>query len=292
MLHGRDAERALVAELLDATRRSQSRVLIVRGEPGVGKTALLEDARDGAGDMHVLTARGVESESELPFAALHQLLGPVLERLPEVPGPQARALGAAIGLTEGSGSERFLVFAGCLSLLAAAAEQRPVLCVVDDAHWLDAASADAVLFVARRLSAEGVSMLVGTRDAQDGRFEAPGLPSLQLGGLDGDAAAALLEQGAGMSAAPAVRARLIEQTGGNALALLELPSGLTAAQMTGSMPLPDALPLTGQVEAAFLGRAVRLPEAAQRLLLVAAADDSEQLPTVMRAAGRFDAGPD
>src|SRR5215207_8555943 len=210
MLHGRDAERSLVAGLLDAARHSQSSVLVVRGDPGVGKTALLEDARDQATEMQVLTARGVESESELPFAAMHQLLGPVLGRLTEIPSPQATALGAALGLNEGRANERFLVFAGCLSLLAAAAEQRPVLCVVDDAHWLDAASADAVLFVARRLSAEGVSILVGAREAERGHFDARDLPSLVLGGLDGEAAAALLEEGAGVSAPAAVRKRLVE----------------------------------------------------------------------------------
>src|SRR3954454_19681477 len=126
MLHGRDAERALVGELLEAARHSQSSVLIIRGDPGVGKTALLDDARERASDLQVLVARGVESESELPFAALHQLLGPVLGLLDEIPGPQARALGAALGLSEGPGTERFLVFAGCLSLLAAAAEKQPV----------------------------------------------------------------------------------------------------------------------------------------------------------------------
>jgi DNA-binding CsgD family transcriptional regulator len=287
MLHGRDAERSLVTELLDAARHSHSGVLVVRGDPGVGKTALLEDATDRATDMQVLTARGVESESELPFAAMHQLLGPILCQLTEIPAPQAGALGAALGLNEGRASERFLVFAGCLSLLAAAAEERPVLCVVDDAHWLDAASADAVLFVARRLGAEAVAILVGARESERGHFDAPGLPLLTLGGLGGEAAAALLEEGAGVRAAAAVRDRLVEQTRGNALALLELPSGLTEAQMTGSEPLPDALPLTDQVEAAFLGRAAALHESAQRLLLIAAADDSEDLPTVMRAAKSF-----
>src|SRR3954452_1371327 len=292
MLHGRDAERALVGELLEAARHSQSSVLIVRGDPGVGKTALLDDARDNAVDLQVLVARGVESESELPFAALHQLLGPVLGLLPEIPPPQAHALGAALGLNEGRGGEHFLVFAGCLSLLAAAAEKQPLLCIVDDAHWLDSASADALLFVARRLSSDGVAILVGIRESERGHLEARDLPSLTLGGVDAEAAAALLEQGAGLSAAPAVRERLIEQTGGNALALLELPRELTPAQMTGSEPLPDALPLTGQVEAAFLGRAVQLPEPAQQLLLLAAAEGSEDLPTVMRAAESFGAGPE
>src|SRR4051794_24047308 len=292
MLHGRDAERALIGELLEAARHSQSSVLIVRGDPGVGKTALMDDARERASDLHVLSALGVQSESELPFAALHQLLSPILGLLEEIPAPQASALGAALGLNEGPGSERFLVFAGCLSLLAAAAETCPLVCIVDDGHWLDSASADALMFVARRLDAEGVAILVGARESERGHLETTGLKSLTLGGIDAKAAAALLEQGAGVSAAPAVRERLIEQTGGNALALLELPSALSAAQMTGSEPLPDALPLTDQVEAAFLGRAVQLPEPAQRLLLLAAAEGTEDLPTVMRAAESFGAGPE
>src|SRR4051794_26186151 len=292
MLHGRDAERALVGELLEAARHSQSSVLIVRGDPGVGKTALLDDARERASGLQVLSAGGVQSESELPFAALHQLLGPVLDLLEEIPAPQAGALGAALGLNEGHGSERFLVFAGCLSLLAAAAENCPVLCIVDDAHWLDSASADALLFVARRVSAEGVAILVGVRESERGHLETRDLPSLTLAGLDAEAAAALLHQRSGLSAAASVRERLIEQTGGNALALLELPGELSAAQITGSEPLPDALPLTGQVEAAFLSRAVQLTEPAQRLLLVAAAEGSEDLPTVIRAAESFGAGPD
>src|SRR5262249_33153284 len=159
VLYGRDSERARLGELLEAARLSRSGVLVLRGEPGIGKTALLEDTRDRAADMHVLTARGVESESELPFAALHQLLRPALDHVDRLPGPQAAALQGALGLGEGSGEERFLVFAATLSLLSELAERRPVLCLVDDAHWLDAASADALRFVARRLDAEGIVML-------------------------------------------------------------------------------------------------------------------------------------
>ena len=288
MLHGRDAECVLVAELLDAARRSESRVLIIRGEPGAGKTALLADARARADGMRVLAARGVASESELPYAALHQLLGPILDRLPEIPAPQGRALGRALGLSDDGGSERFLVFAGCLSLLAAAAEDGPLLCLIDDAHWLDAASADALLFVARRLGAEGIAILAGTRTAERGGLDGTGLPSVTLGGLDLAAAASLLE-GAGLPVAAAVREQLVEQTGGNPLALLELPRGLTAGQLAGTEPLPEALPLSERVESAFLTRVLVLPEAAQRLLLVAATDDSEHLSTILRAAAEFGA---
>ena len=249
MLHGREAECALVAELLDAARLSESRVLIVRGEPGAGKTALLADARARADGMQVPAARGVPFESELPFAALHQLLGPILDRLTEIPAPQARALGRALGLSDDGGSERFLVFAGSLSLLAAAAEGGPLLCLIDDSHWLDAASAEALLFVARRLGAEGIAILAGTRTAERGGLDATGLPSLTLGGLDLAAAAALLE-GAGLPVAAAVREQLVEQTGGNPLALLELPRGLTAGQLAGTEPLPEALPVSESVESA------------------------------------------
>ena len=150
--------------------------------------------------MRVLAARGVASESELPFAALHQLLGPILDRLPDIPAPQAGALGRALGLSDDGGSERFLVFAGCLSLLAAAAEEGPLLCLIDDTHWLDGASADALLFVARRLGAEGIAILAGTRTAERDGLDSTGLPSLTLAGLDLAAAASLLE-GAGLPVA-------------------------------------------------------------------------------------------
>ena len=164
VLYGRDAERAEIGALLEAARDSRSGALVLRGEPGIGKTALLRDARDRAEDMHVLTARGVESESDLPFAALDQLLRPALDQLEQLPPPQAAALRGALGLEEGAGDERFLIFAACLSLLSELAERRPVLCLVDDAHWFDTASADALLFVARRLDAEGIVMLFAARE--------------------------------------------------------------------------------------------------------------------------------
>jgi DNA-binding CsgD family transcriptional regulator len=283
MLYGRDDERAVIGQLLDAARKSRSGALVVRGEPGVGKSALLLDARERAGDMHVLSARGVESESELPFAALHQLLRPALHHVDDLPPPQAAALRGALGLDESGPDKRFLIFAGCLSLLSELAERRPVLCLVDDAHWLDAASADSLRFVARRLDAEGIVLLFAARDGEVRTFEAD-LPSLLLEGLDVNAAAALLTRRFGIDTSADVRDRLVEQTRGNALALLEVPSALTAEQLAGDEPLPEALPMTRQVENIFLGRIHRLPQDTQRLLIVAAADESENAALVARAA--------
>jgi DNA-binding CsgD family transcriptional regulator len=282
VLYGRDLERDRIGALIDAARASHSGALVLRGEPGIGKTALLEDAREQAYHMHVLAARGVESESELPFAALHQLLRPALHELDQLPPAQAEALRGALGLGDGSSQEKFLVFAGCLSLLSELAEDQPVLCLVDDAHWLDSASADALRFVARRLDAEGIVLLFAAREGEARTFEAD-VPSLQLHGLDVEAAAKLLTQRARVPTAPTVRDRLVEQTLGNALALIELPAALSDAQLAGDEPLPEPLPLTHQVESVFLERVRRLPDETQLLLLVIAADDSENAVFVARA---------
>jgi AAA ATPase domain len=290
MLYGRDVERALIGGLLDGARDSRSGALVVRGEPGVGKSALLLDARERAADMHVLSARGVESESELPFAALDQLFRPALRYLDRLPAPQAAAFRGALGLDAAGSEERFLVFAACLSLLSELAERRPVLCLVDDAHWLDSASADALLFVARRLDAEGIVILFAAREGEVRAFEAQAVPSLVLEGLDADAAAMLLARAAGVDAPPSVRAHLVEQTRGNALALLEVPTALTRGQLAGEEPLPEALPMTSHVEGIFLERVHRLPPEAQRLLLVAAADDSENAALVTRAGESLGVG--
>ena len=285
MLYGREAERARIGAMLEQARASRSSALVLQGEPGIGKSALLDDAREQAEDMHVLSARGVESESELPFAALHQLLRPALGSLEALPPPQAAALRGALGLGERTGDDRFLVSLAALSLLAEHAESRPVLCLVDDAHWLDAPSADALLFVARRLGAEGIVLLFSAREGEERRFEGTGLSVLELGGLEAGAAETLLaELGPSATVAPHVRNQLLAQTRGNALALLELPRALTEAQLAGAEPLPAALPLTEGVEQVFLGRVRRLPQATQRLLLVAAADDTGSLATIMHAA--------
>src|SRR5436309_3528337 len=214
VLYGRDAEREQIGLLLRRARESRSGALVVRGEPGIGKSALLEDTRERASDMQILTARPVESESELPFAALHQVVRPILGHVERLPAPQATALRVALGLEEGQTPERFLVFAAGLSLLSELAERRPVLCFVDDAQWLDTASAEALLFVARRLDAEGIIMLFGAREGDVRTFEAPDIPSLALTGLEIDAASMLLTRGATAEIAPAVLDRLVGQAQG------------------------------------------------------------------------------
>ncbi|SDC06329.1 regulatory protein, luxR family [Geodermatophilus telluris] len=291
MLAGRDAERAAVAALLDGARGGTGGALVVRGVAGAGKSTLLADAAAAAAGVRVLRTSGVESESPLAFAALQRLLWPLRSLLPGLPAPQRAALGAALGVAAGEG-DRFLVFLGTLSLLADAAEDCPVLVVVDDAHWLDDASAAALLFVARRLGAERVALLFAARDGDARRLDAADLPAVVLGALTGADADAVLSARAGVVADPAVRDRLVTATGGNPLALGELAGVLTGDQLAGRAPLPDPLPLTGGVERAFLDRYRRLAEPAQRLLLVAAADDTGRTTVVRDAAGLLDAGDD
>jgi DNA-binding CsgD family transcriptional regulator len=291
VLYGRDPERARVGELLDGARSLRSAVLVISGEPGVGKSALLEEARDLADGMTILSGGGVESETHLPFAALHQIVRPVLHYVESLPQTQADALRGALGLVAG-GSDRFLVSLAALSLLAEAAERQPLLCVVDDAQWLDDASADALVFVARRLDAEGIAMLFAAREGELRRFEAPGLPELHLGGLDPAAAGALIDRHASVALSSEVRDRLVVETGGNPLALLELSPALTDAQLSGAEAMLAPIPVSARVERAFLARVDRLPEESQTLLLVAAADDTGELATVLRAAAQLGAAPE
>jgi pimeloyl-ACP methyl ester carboxylesterase/tetratricopeptide (TPR) repeat protein len=287
VLYGRDRERDEIRAVLDGARISRSAALVVRGEAGIGKTALLQDARDRATDMHVLAVRGVQSEAELPFAGLHQLLRPALNLIDQIPVPQARALSGALGLGERSGDDRFLISVASLTLLSELAERRPVLCLVDDAQWLDTPSSDALLFVARRLDAEGIAMLFAVRENEEDPFVAERLPELILRGLEPSAAGELVDRTAGHEVPAAVRDRLVDQAAGNALALLELPSALTRAQLAGRDPLPDSLPLTHDVEAIYLERVRRLPEPTQQLLLLAAADSTGRLAPILRAASSF-----
>jgi DNA-binding CsgD family transcriptional regulator len=289
MLYGRDLERSRIGELLAGARASESAVLVISGEPGVGKSALLDDAREQAGGLVVLSGAGVESETQLPFAALHQLVRPVLSHLEALPDPQASALRGALGLGAGGSDDRFLVSLAILSLLAEAAERQPILCLIDDAQWLDDATADALLFVARRLEAEGIVMLFAAREGELRRFEAPGLPELRLGGLDPATAGALIDGHARAVLSSEVRERLVADTGGNPLALLELSSSLSEAQLSGAEAMLTPIPVGAQVERAFLARVHRLPEETQTLLLVAAADDSRELATVLRAAAELGA---
>ncbi len=287
VLHGRREEREALERLLEAVRGGQSRVLVVSGEPGVGKTALLESAIGSASGFRVLRAVGVESEMELAFAALQQLCAPMLDRMDRLPGPQRDALGVAFGLRAGNAPDRFLVGLAVLSLLADAAGAQPLACVVDDAHWLDRASAQALVFVARRLLAESVALLLATRDPSD---ELEGLPQLALAGLRKGDARALLGWAVRVPLDERVRERIVAETRGNPLALLELPRGLTAAELAGGFGSLDAPGLSGQIEDSFRRRFARLPSETRRLLLVAAAEPVGDPVLVWRAAGLLGIG--
>ncbi len=257
----------------------------------MGKTALLAYAVERASDMTVLTVTGVEGESDLAFAGLHGLLLPIVDALDGVPEAQREPLAAALGLAAGEGRDRLLVSAGVLSLLAAAAEPKPILCLVDDAQWLDIPSANALSFTARRLVAEDVVILFGARDGELRRFEAAGLEELDLGGLEREVAAVLLDQVA-REAAPSVRGRLLDEAAGNPLALLELPAGLSDAQLAGHARLPEALPVTDRLRAAFWQRIERLPEPSRAALLIAAAEEAGELAVILRAAAELGLPPD
>jgi DNA-binding CsgD family transcriptional regulator len=289
MLFGRDAERRRITALLDGARSGRSGSLLVRGEAGVGKSALLDYARRRARDMTVLAGCGIESEAQLPYAGLHQILRPMLGLLDRLAAPQARALRGALGLADGRSDEWFLVSLAVLSLLSEASEEQPLLCLVDDAHWLDSGSAESLVFAARRLHAERVAMLFAARDGDLRSFDPHGMPELRVGGLDADAAGALLDRHAGVALSPVARDRLIEGTNGNPLALLELSSTLSEPQLRGLEAMLEPLPVGARIERAFRAQVDRLPEDTQSLLLVAAADDSRAAGTVLAAARRLGA---
>jgi len=294
-VYGRDAELAVIERLLGRARGGTSGALVLLGEPGAGKSALLAAAARRAAGFRVLRAGGVESECELAFAALHQLLLPVAGRLDRLPAPQARALGAALGIrapADGAPADgdRLGVAGGVLSLLAEAAEERPLLCLIDDVHWADQSSAAALGFAARRLMAEGVVLLAAAREEDPGLPPLDGVPVLRIGGLDTAAAAALLAKRAGDALIPEVRDTLVAATGGNPLALTELPALLTADQLAGRVPLPDPLPVSGDLGRAFAARVERLAPPVRGLLLLAAAGGGEA-GTLLRAAGLGGAGP-
>jgi hypothetical protein len=292
VLYGREAECAAVEGLIAGAGSSQSGALVVRGDPGLGKSALLEHATERAARMRVLRAVGIEAESELAFAALHQLLRPTLDLLTRLPEPQAAALAGALGLSRVSVQDRFLIGVGVLSLLAEAAEDAALVCVVDDAQWLDRPSADALTFAARRLEAEGVVLLFAARDGELRRFEAPGLAELRLGHLDAEAAGALLAEHVPTALSGEVRERLVANAGGNPLALIELAGLLSDEHLAGRAPLPDPLPPSAEIERVYLERARALAPATQVLLLLVAADDTGSLATVFEAAATLGIEPD
>jgi DNA-binding CsgD family transcriptional regulator len=281
-LAGRAALVARLDRLLADARAGQSAVLVLRGEPGIGKTALLGYAAESAGGFQVARAAGVESEMELPFAGLHQLCGPMLGGLARLPSPQRDALGTAFGVSPGAQPDRFLVSLAVLSLLSDTAEQRPLLCLIDDAQWLDRSSAQVLAFVARRLHAESVVLLFAEREP--GEFDQlAGLPDLPLPGLPDDCARELLASAISGPLDDRVRDRILAEARGNPLALIELPHELPPAKLAGGFGLPGALP--GRIEASFRRRVQQLPPATQRLLLVAAAEPTGEPALLWRAAG-------
>ncbi len=228
---------------------------------------------------------------ELPFAALHQLCGRMLGRLGRLPGPQRDALGVAFGLRAGSAPDRFLVGLAVLGLLSEVAAGQPLLCLVDDAQWLDQASAQALAFVGRRLDAESVALLFGTRDPA-GEGGLAGLPGLVLTGLSDADARALLASVLPGRLDERVRDRIIAESGGNPLELLELPHGVTAADLAGGFGVAGPPPVTGRIEQSFLRRIAPLPQLTRRLLLLAAAEPVGDPALLWRAAGGLGIGAD
>src|SRR3954454_15909074 len=284
MLRGRQDECAVLDGLLDGARAGRSGVLVVRGEAGIGKTALLEHAIESASDVTSLRAVGVESEMELPFAALHLLCAPVLDFVDRLPPPQRDALEITFGVSAGAPPDRFLVALATLSLYSEAAQERPLLCVIDDAQWLDRASAQALGFVARRLLAEPVVLLVAARETTDAFAD---LPELLIEGLADAEARKLLAAVIPGRLDDRVADQLVAEARGNPLALIELPRGLSPAQLAGGFGLPAAPSLAGRIEQSFLQQLEALPEDTQRLLLVAAAEPLGDPALLWRAAERL-----
>lgn len=284
LLVGRTDECRLIDDLIKAVGRRESRTLVIVGEPGVGKTALLDYATSAASGFQLVRAVGVESEMELPFAALQQLCAPMIDELDRLPGPQRDALAIALGLRAGPAADRFLVGLAVLGMMCEASADRPLLCVIDDAHWLDPATGQTLAFVARRLSAESVAILFATRHLCE---EVAGLPILETAGLDRSAAHELLRSALRTPLDEHVREQIVAETRGNPLALLELPRGLTPLQLAGGFGLIEPRALTDRIEETFARRFGALSHEAQRLLLVAAAEPLGDPLLVLRAGDRL-----
>ena len=290
-LLGRHRERATLDHLVASVRAGPSRALVLRGEGGAGKSALLEYLVQHASGCDIARAAGVESEMELAYAGLQQLCAPFVDRLERLPGPQRDAVGTAFGLRDGAAPDRFLIGLAVLSLLSDIAEQRPRICVVDDAQWLDAASAQALAFVARRLGAESVGLVFAVREpGGEPHFE--GLPELAVGGLDDRAARALLATVVTGPLDEQVRDRIVAETRGNPLALLELPRGRTPAELAGGFGLPGGPAVPGRIEQSFRERLAPLPPLTRCLLLLAAAEPTGDPVLVWRAAAELGIAPD
>jgi DNA-binding CsgD family transcriptional regulator len=283
-LLGREREREVLDRLLDGVRGGRGGALVVCGEAGVGKTALLEYAAEAEGEFRITPTSGVEAAMEFPYAAVQDLCSPFFELMERLPQPQHDALGVAFGLTTGPAPNPFLVGLAVLGLLAEAADEQPLACVVDDAQWLDDASLRTLAFVARRLLAEKIALVFATREMGDALASLPELHVEPLGRRD---ARALLESVLPAPLDERVLERIVAETHGNPLALLELPRGLSPTQLAGGFGLPQAAPLSASIEESFMRRLATLPAEATRLLLVAAADPVGDPALVWRAAERL-----
>src|ERR671931_550431 len=279
---GRTSERDVLDGLLTSVRRGESEVLVIRGEPGIGKTALVRYAARQASGFRVAEVAGVEAEMELPFAGVHQLCATMLDRLGALPTPQRDALSVALGLTTGAMPDPFLVGLAVLGLLAAGAEGRPLLCLVDDAQWLDAASGQILGLVARRVRAESVAMVIAVREPA-AAHDFDGLPELRLQGLLEQDARGLLRSVVTGRLDSRVGDRLVAETRGNPLALLELPGRMTAAELAGGFEFLAAGELPAHMEDHYLRRVGGLLAATQRLMLLAAAEPLGDAALVLRA---------
>jgi DNA-binding CsgD family transcriptional regulator len=286
---GRSSESELLDRLVDDARGGRSGALVIRGEAGMGKTALMRHAAGRASGFRVAEVAGVESEGELPFAGLHHLCAPFLDRIGELPAPQQDALRVALGLCSGAAPDHFLVGLAALTLLAAVAEEQPLLCLVDDLQWLDEATGQVLGFVARRLLAEPVAIVFGIREPSDER-QLAGLPELRLEGLGRDEARALLAEVIPGRLDERIADRIVAETRGNPLALMELPRGMTAAELAAGFGRPGPVPET--VEGSYVRQLDPLPADSRRLLQLAAADPVGEPLLVWRAAERLGIGPD
>ncbi|WP_416982618.1 helix-turn-helix transcriptional regulator [Streptomyces sp. T028] len=283
---GRRNECRALDDVLTGARAGRSAALVLRGEPGIGKTELLKYLLERADGCRTVRAVGVQSEMELSFAGLHQLCAPLITGLDRLPGPQRDALATALGLRGGPAPNRFLVGLATLSLLADAGGNQPLVCLVDDAQWLDRVSAQTLEFVARRLLAESVLLVVAVREPSPGETFA-GLPELCITGLTSSDSRRLLDSVVPGPLDERVRDRIVAETRGNPLALLELPRGMTVAEMAGGFVAPDARPLSSRIEEGFLRRVRSLPAETRRLLFTAAAEPVGDLTLLRRAAGRL-----
>src|ERR1700712_1393211 len=291
-LRGRHRECAKLDGLLGEVRTGQSAVLVLRGEAGIGKTALLRYLTDAASGFTVTRCAGVESEMELPFAGLHELCSPILDGLESLPEPQQRALSGALGLEAGGSPDKFLVALGARGLIGAACERGPLLCIVEDAHWLDNASAQVLGFIGRRLKGEPVGLVFAARAPIATPDHLMGLPELRVDGLDERTVRALLRSVGGMRIDETIRARVLDETSGNPLAVLELGARMMTAGFAGGFAMVEGPSLSERIEDEYRARLDALPYDTQQLALLAAADPVGDTTLIQRAAVHLGLGVD